>query len=463
MGIIDRVRSIVAVRRTREPRTPETSRIHQPLRTQASVVVTPDTAVQVPAVLACLRYLSQTVGVLPWRVMQPSERGGVVARRHPVDWLLHKRPSDEWSSMQFRETLTSWALRWGNGYAEIERDTIGRPVALCPIHPTRVEVKRDPLSGKLYYRVANDLSQGGTAGSVDLAAADMFHIRGFGESVVGISVIEYAAETIGWARAAQIFGAAFFGSGANPSALITTKRALSPEGLDEFKKRFARLYSGVRGDKTVVLDNDMDFKQLSVSPEQAQFIATNQHLVEEVCRIFGVPPHKVMHLLRATFSNIEHQSIEVVVDSITPWVKRFEDEADHKLFGANRQGFYCKMNLNALLRGDSRSRMEFYKGLRHIGVLSANDILELEDMPTIGTDGDKLVMQSQFTTLEKIGEEMPAPAPAFDGDADADLDEADDANDGGSEDPDGEDDDEDEAEAAARARFFARFKELADA
>lgn len=396
-----------AQRQVREDQAPRTSRVPFTGRTTAGPYINPDTALTVATVWACMRYLSQAVATPPWRAMRDTGRGGEVQRGHPIDWLLHDRPSPEWSSFQFRETLVHWALRWGNGYAEIERDEIGRAVALWPIHPERVEVKRDTDSGTLYYRVHN-----GTRASVDLDAMDVFHLRGFGEGPVGVNVMAYAAESIGWAKAAQLFGASFFGQGANPSAVVTMKENLSPDGLKELEEKFNALYKGARNaNKVAFLDREMDFKELSTTPDKGQFVETNQHLVEEICRWFGVPPHKVQHMLRATFSNIEHQSIEVVVDTVMPWVKRFEEEANYKLFGRNYRGYYTKMNMNALLRGDTAARAAFYKELRNMGVFNGNDILRLEDLPTIGAPGEKRIVQSQFTTLERIGEDPPAIAP----------------------------------------------------
>ena len=440
----------ILARRTKDDR-PERSRVWQSPRTRAGITVTADTALQIPAVLACVRYLSQTVGALPWHVMRKTPAGGEVYDRHPVDWLLHDRPHPEWSAMQFRETLTNWAVRWGNGYAEIERDLAGRPLALCPLHPSRVEVKRDE-GGALYYEVD---------GKIQLPAMDVFHVRGFGEGVVGLSVVEYAAETIGWARAAAIFGAAFFGNGANLSGIVQSKVGLTPEGLLKLKAEFDKLYGGPKkANNVAVLDAGMEYKAVAVEPDKAQFIETNQHLVEEICRIFGVPPHKIMHLLRATFSNIEHQSIEVVVDSITPWVLRFEQEANYKLFGANRPGFYTKIALQGLLRGDSQARMAYYQGMRNIGAMNANEIRGYEDMQGIGPDGDKYVMQSGFTTLERIGEEAAAPAPNATPDPMDDPAE-DDPADGGEDAADPADaPEEDAAEAAARVRVLARIEEL---
>jgi HK97 family phage portal protein len=423
MGILNRI--------TREPRDPDASRVATSIRTLAGVAITPDSAVTIATVWACLRYLSQTVAVLPWHVLRLGQRGAEIASSHPIDWMLWKRVSAEWSSMQFRETLVHWALRWGNGYAEIERDQLNRPFALWPIHPDRVEVCRateaavsdsgTPINlGDLFYEVSN-----GLGGKVTIASRDMFHLRGFGEGPVGVNVIHYASQSLGWARAAQLFGASFFGNGANLAGIVINKKPLSPAGLVRQRAEFDQLYKGVRNaHKTAHLDNEADWKAIGIDPEKSQLIETHQLLIEEICRWFGVPPHKVMHLLRATFSNIEHQAIEVVVDSITPWAKRLEDEADYKLFGDNRRGFYSKINLNGLMRGDSKARVEFYKGMRDIGAYNVNRILELEDENTIGPDGDKHTMQSGFTTLKRIGEEpvkvLPAPAKAATGDDEAD-------------------------------------------
>ncbi len=406
---IDRLSNLWA-RLTREPRYVQQDRVSESQRTLAGAVMNPDEAVKISAVWASLRFLSQSVAVCPWHAMREEAAGPEIAKTHPIDWLLWKRPNPEWSSFQFRETLTHWALRWGNGIAEIERDAIGRPVALWPIHPERVNICRDE-AGALYYEINN-----GTNGKVELEPADVFHIRGFGEGPVGVNVVTYAAQSLGWARAAQLFGAAFFGNGLHTTDVIETKGKFSPEGAKRLKAEIRAATRGPgRWHEPIVLDGGAELKQRNITPEEAQFIATNQHLIEEVCRWFGVPPHKIAHMLHATFSNIEHQAIEVVVDSVSPWVKRFEDEADYKLFGKNRQGFYTKINMNALLRGDTAARLAWYRGMREIGVYSANDILKREDEQTIGEDGDLRTMNGTYKSLEMIGKEadMPLPAPAL--------------------------------------------------
>jgi HK97 family phage portal protein len=394
----------VALRKTENPKQVEERRVVNYGRTMAGVRVTPDSALQVAAFWAAVRYLSQTVAVLPWHVMMDKPEGGELAKSHPVDYLLHKRPSSEWSSFQFRETLTSWALRYGNGYAEIEWGSNGQPYALWPIHPDRVCVERDVNTGRLVYAIDN-----GDKPKTYLAQEDVFHIRGYGDGPVGVNVMDYAAQSIGWAQAAQLFGASFFGEGMNVTGVVQVKNGLKASGLDRLKAELKKLYKGVRGERTAILDAGMEWKPVQIDPDKAQFLQTNQHMVEEICRWVGVPPHKVAHLLRATFSNIEHQSIEVVVDSISPWTKRFEDEADYKLFGQNRRGYYTKINMKGLLKGDMQARMEYYKGMQFVGAFTPNRILQLEDEPTIGPDGDIHVMQSQFIPLGNIGKEAPAP------------------------------------------------------
>lgn len=378
-------------------------------RTKSGIRINEDNALTISAVWACVRFISQSIAALPWQIIDDRTKKPV-SMSVPAQRLLD-RPSPEWSSMQFRETLLFWALRRGNGYAEIERDVLGNPRVLHPLHPDRVTVMRDVNDGELFYTV--DVSG---RNPVILNAEDVFHIRGLGEGPVGLSVIAYAAESLGWAKAVQMFGAGFFGEGATPAGVVMMKKPLQPEGLAALKAEFQKVYSGAKNaGKTAFLDNDMEYKPLTVDPDKGQFIETNQFLIDEVCRWFGVPPHKIYKLLNATFSNIEHQSIEVVTDSLKPWAKRFEDEAKYKLLGNNRAGHINKINLKGLLAGDTAARLAWYRGMREIGVLNADDILMLEDMPVIGKarGGQKFTMQGQYTTLEMIGETPePAPAPA---------------------------------------------------
>jgi HK97 family phage portal protein len=380
---------------------PSSSRIVHTGRTLAGVYVDADTALKNATVWACVQYLTKTVGQLPWHAMVKVNGDANIASSHPVDWLLNERPCPDFGAFSWRQAMLGNALLRGNGYAEIQRDNRGMPFALWPIHPERVRVRRAE-NGELEYEVWNN------GGNTVLPARDMFHIRGFGDGAVGYSVIEYAAQSIGWAQATEVFGSTYFGEGMNPSMIVETQKGLSPDAMKILRAELDQLYKGPRGKRTAILDAGMKATKLATNPNDSQFIETRQHQVEEICRWFGTPPHKVMHLLRATFSNIEHQAIEVVVDSVTPWCKIFEQEANYKLFAAqNRQGFYTKMFVQALMRGDNESRMKFYKGLAELGV-PLNRILELEDMNGIGPDGEVSFVSNNVQTIKRAIEGEPA-------------------------------------------------------
>lgn len=409
--------------RSKTSQEPVSSRLLFTGKTTAGVYVTPDVALQNATVWACIQYLTKAVGQLPWNALVRTANGGSepASGRDATDihYLLHDRPNPDMGSFTWRSSMLGSALLYGNAYAEIEWTNRGTPYALWPIHPNRVAVKRDVETGLLVYEVWNQ------SGFVVLPAKDVFHLRGFGDGPVGYSVIEYAAQSIGWAAATELFGAGYFGQGMNPSGIIETPNALSPEALKFLKENIQQLYTGPKAQRTAVLDAGMKFQKITSAPDESQFIETRQHQVEEICRWFGVPPHKVMHLLRSTFSNIEHQSIEVVVDSVTPWVKTFEEEANYKLC-RYRPNLYTKIDLRGLLRGDNTSRATFYKQMFELG-LSINQILALEDFNGIGPDGDVRFVSNNVQTLERAikGEPMQSAQP-----------------------PAGEDDQEDETEPA---------------
>ncbi len=409
---LDRLRAALLPGRSTSDHEPEPVRVVPTFKSTAGVYINQDNALKNATVWACTTYLARTVAQLPWRVLRELPNGKTErATAHPVDWLLRKRPNPEMSAFAFREVMVGWAVRWGNAVAEIQRDARGVPVALWPIHPSRIEFKRDAETGLLKYEINN-----GADGTVTLYANDVFHVRGFGEGPVGLDVVSYAAESIGWAQATELFGAAFFGNGANPAGLLIYEGKLSPEGKEAAEEDFDKRFGGPRkANRTMVVDKGWKFEKSGVPPDNAQFIETRQHQVEEICRWFGVPPHKVMHLLRSTFSNIEHQAIEVVVDSVTPWVIRFEQEADYKFFGQNRQLFFTKMDLKGLLRGDYKSRQEGLQIMRRNGVINADQWALLEDMdpPGPANGGDKYIVEGNMTTLEAVGKApVPAASPA---------------------------------------------------
>lgn len=373
--------------------------------------MTPEEALKLSAVWACVHYLGSTIGQLPWSVYSDTVKAGRKVKQylgtHPVNYLLHTRPNPEMGPLQFKRAMTSIAALRGNAIAEIEWDQRGVPMGLWPIHPDRFFPVRLAETGELAWKVMNP-----DGSEVVLTHENVFHVAGFGDGPIGRSVFSVASDSLGAARAADIFGASFFALGANPSGIVKTKGALDEDGLEELKRQFESFYTGADNQQRVMyLDQDMEFTPTSSDPDKAQLILTRQHQIEEICRWFRVPPHKVMHLLRATFSNIEHQSIEVVVDSITPWVLAFEQEADYKLL-SSRSSAYTKLELKGLLRGDFKTRQEGLEKMRRNGVINANEWRGFEDMDDMGPEGDIYIVEANMTRLEDVGMQVTPPTAA---------------------------------------------------
>lgn len=390
--------------------TPETVADLSFGRPASGVAVDEQTALRYGAVYCCVRVISEAIAVMPWHVM--ARQGNTRSRleTHPADWLLHVAPSEEMTAGTFRETLLSWALTWGNGYAEIERDGSLRPIALWPVEPDRVNPARDER-GRLVYEISN-----GVTGKTTLAARDMFHLHGLGwNGLKGYSPIELARESIGLGLATEKFGAAFFGNGATPGGVIEAPETfeLSPDAKKIMLAEFDSIHKGVaNAHKTAYLDGGMKYKALTVPPETAQFLETRQFQVLEICRWFKVPPHKLYELGRATYNNVEQQQIEFLTETLVPWITRLEQEADAKLLGPYQRGrIYSKLKPEALLRGDLKSRYDAYAVGKQWGWLSTNDIRALEDMDPIPEGGDIYLIPMNMRDAAEPPESLESPEP----------------------------------------------------
>ena len=370
---------------------------------QAGVRVDHETAMTYAAVYAAVRVISETIATLPWRVLRLKPDGSRERLpTSPVERVLNVRPNPEMSPFAFRETMIAWALTWGNGYAEIVRDGAGRVTELWPIAPDRVDVRRDE-AGALVYEVRNNRGE-----KTYLPASSVYHLHGLGyDGVTGYSVISLAARNIGLGLASEEFAGSFFANGAVLSAVLEHPEHLGDVSYKNLKKSLEEKTGPKNQHKPMILEEGMKWKQMGIPPEDAQLLATRQFSVIDIARWFRVPPHKLGDLERATFSNIEHQDREFVVNTLMPWTIRMEQEADYKLFPNRGSSAYTKLMVNALMRGDSQARAEFYQKMANMGVFSINEVRQLEDMDPIGPDGDKRLVQINQTTLEKIGNDDP--------------------------------------------------------
>lgn len=388
-------------------------------KTASGERVTTTTAMALPAYYAALRAISEDVGKLPLKIYERLKPRGKAERPdHRLYSLLHDSPNQDMSAMTFRETLTQWALAWGGGPAEIIRDGRNDVVELYPIHPNRITLQRDKATRQLFYKVkADDILLSRTDPvAVLLPARDVFHLRGLGSGLLGYSILQFASESLGLGLAAQKFGAAFFGNSAMVGGVLEHPKVLSAEAGKRLRESWSEEYVGSdKVGKTLIAEEGMKFVPRAIPPEQAQFLQTRHFQIEDVARWFRIPPHKLQHLLRATFSNIEEQSIEYVTDTLDPWLIRWEQEIARKLISdAERETIFAEHVVAALLRGDQKKRGEFYNKQFQVGALSPNDIRELENRNPIGPEGDQYFVPGNMMPIPEPGatDEQPSePSP----------------------------------------------------
>jgi HK97 family phage portal protein len=370
-----------------------------PTSSGTGISVTADTALNYSVFWACVNNISTDVASLPLFHYKNEPNGGKVKlKSHKLYKLLHDAPNPEMDSMAFRETLQSHVLTWGNGYAEIMRDGAGQVAELWPITPDRVSVHRGQ-TGRLYYQVTR-----GSGGMDILAAEQMFHLHGLGyDGVMGYSIVARARETIGLGMAAQGFGETFFGNGASFGGVISLKTQLTEQAEESFRKKMQAQHGGVeRAHKFLLLGNDAEYTRLGIPPNDAQFLETRQHQVEEICRWFRMPPHKVQHLLRSTNNNIEHQGIEYGVDTIRPWCVRWERAILRQLIAPSERTIQSvEHKMDALYRGDAMSRSQLYAGGRQWGYYSVNDVRRMENLDPI-PDGDVYLSPQNMAPADRL-------------------------------------------------------------
>ena len=366
------------------------------------------TSMQMTAVYSCVRILSEAVASLPLNVFRYTGNGGKEkAFDHPLYRLLHDEPNPEMSSFIFRETLMTHLLLWGNAYAQIIRNGKGEVIALYPLMPDRMTVDRDG-NGRLYYkyRKSNDDAPTMESGVVNLAPSDVLHVPGLGfDGLVGYSPIAMAKNAIGLAIAAEEYGSKFYANGAAPSGVLEHPGTLKDPARvrDSWNSTFG---GSSNSHKVAVLEEGMKYTPISISPNEAQFLETRKFQINEIARIFRVPPHMVGDLEKSSFSNIEQQSLEFVKYTLDPWVIRWEQALYRTLFSEEeKKTYFFKFNVEGLLRGDYQSRMQGYATARQNGWMSANDIRELEDLDRIPAElgGDLYLINGNMLPLESAG------------------------------------------------------------
>ena len=355
-----------------------------------------DKALTLTSVWNAIRLLSESVSSLPISVYRKENNGDKVEDvNHRIYNLIKFKPNNFQNKITFFEYIMYSILTDGNAYVQIIRDNSANPVQLIPLNPDYVNIFIK--ENELFYQM--------DGGSV-LDSADVLHIKLItDDGIEGLSPIDQCAKAINWSLSMEEFGSTFFKNGAKPSSVLSTDRALSETAIERLKNSFNSSYAKLKSsNSTIILEEGLTFKPISISPEQAQFLASRQFGIEEIARIFNIPPHMLKDLSKSSFNNIEMQSQEYVTYTLMPYLTRIEQEMNLKLFRTNELGkTFVEFNVNGLLRGDVKTRNEAYKTAIQNGYMSINEVRQKENLNSI-EGGDQHFIQMNMTTIENVGD-----------------------------------------------------------
>lgn len=348
-------------------------------KTDSGIAVSEWSALTLPVVYACVSLIADNLAQLPLNVYRALPDGGrEIVYDHPLQAILHDSPNEDMTSFVWRQTVSHHSLLWGNGYCEIERTRGGDPVGLHLLYPDRTDPVKEP-DKDLYYRSSIN------GRSVRLNPADVLHIPAMGfDGYRGFSPVQIAREGIGMGLAMQKFGGKFFANDSKSGGFLMHPGKLGDAGKTNVRDSFQKQGGNDNAFKVKVLEEGMKFISTTIPPDDAQFLSSREFQVAEIARIYRVPLVLLQSMEKSTSwgSGIEQQMIGFVVWTIQPWIVRWEQELNRKLFteAERRAGYFVKFNLNALLRGDMKARGQFYKDLFGIGALNPNEIRDREDM-----------------------------------------------------------------------------------
>jgi HK97 family phage portal protein len=369
-------------------------------RSYAGKRVTVDSALQIGAVMACVGVISDAVSTLPCNVYINGDDGRRLARDHPLSMLLHDAPNADQTAPELFQMLCAGLLLWGNAYAEIER-ILGRVVALTPLPPSLVSIRRDD-SGALVYTF-NAPGQNPR----EIPEDDILHIRGFTlDGILGLSPISQAAQSLGIALAAEEAAGALFANGMRSSGYVAAPTVLNKGLRDEAETLLARFRGAANAGKVPILEAGWKFEPFSINPQDAELLATREFQVAEICRWFRVPPHMIGHMDKSTSwgTGLEQQMLGFLTLTLRPWLKRIEAAVKRKLVApAERGRLEIEFNVAGLLRADSAARAAYFVAMVQNGIYSRDEIRGLENMPKRGGLADSLTVQAQNIPIDLAG------------------------------------------------------------
>lgn len=343
--------------------------------TKSGITVTPETSLGLPAMWSAVSLWSQTIGMLPLQIFTEIDGNKQIDKTHPTYRLLHNKPNKDMTSYIWRMTSMIHAILWGNAYSLIEFDNMVRPTSITPFHPRNVDVRVDD-NGKIWYVFT--LPSGET---LTKDSSNVLHIMGFStDGITGKSLITALRENIGLGLAAQEFGADFYGRGAKLDAVIEMDKPLSKEGRELLRSSWVSKHGGLDGERLGILDVGMKYNEIGIPPDDSQFIETRKFSVTDIARITRIPPPLLYDLEKSNLANITNLLASFVKFSLNPWLANWEQELNDKLFwDKEKNNTFVEFNVEALLRGDIKTRSEAYQKLIQIGVMNPNEARQLEN------------------------------------------------------------------------------------
>ncbi len=350
--------------------------------TDSGIQITSANAMQISTVYQCIKVLSESVGMLPLSVMRELGVSKEIYSDHSLHRILKVAPNDYMTSQEWKELVMAHLCLTGAHYSYINWVN-GRVTELLPLSPSAVKPK---LNND--YSVEYDVTfKNGTTAT--LSQNEILHFRTFTlDGLTPVSPIGQTRHALGLAKATEQHGSSLFKNGASPFGGFKTQGELTDEQFNRLKTELETYQGSGNSFKPLILEGGLEWVQVSITPEDAQFLETRKYQRSEIAGIFRVPPHMIGDLERATFSNIEHQGLDFVNYSLMPYITKLESRINVSLFPENEQGtIYAKFNVNALLRGDMKARADFYTRMVQNGAMSPNEIREKEDMnPREGGD-----------------------------------------------------------------------------
>lgn len=368
----------------------------RPFWMRGGTVVSEDSAMQVAAFNRGLIYISTQIAKLPWEVKDASFN----VLKGPIADLLNLAPNPEMNAFRWRLMMVQQAIIHGNSYAEIERDTLGRVIALWPLESQRMDIMRTD-EGRLVYRYTNP--QGGES---YLSPKDIFHLPNFHtkDGLVGQGIVGYGREVLGIQIAADSMASGLFHNSGIPSGILTHPGKLSDEAYVRLKDSWGNQHGGTKSGSTSILEEGMKYEPVNVEPEALQFLQSRQFGILEIARFLGVPPTKLFDVTAATYSNVEQANLEIATDTLDSWATNLEMEADVKILNNRYGGRFTDIDLYSIFRGDMKSRSDYFKSMMSIGAMTPNQIRLREGMPAYSEGDNYYIATNNFTPVDRMDE-----------------------------------------------------------